>query len=660
MADPPSEGEAGGKGDQATPEDGGSLSRAPSDVEQKIPPNPKSFGRVERRPSLIGRDTVEKPTFDPGFAKAAEEKNASPMLEKKELEGEEAILAMKRERQLEALNKAPANRSDNDQRVLEDAVRDTKAFQELSRGDLRDIVRTVHSRKLKGPPGEWEEGEWLWRAGDVGDKFYVILTGSVAVMSAPDPERSGAPEVHIATLHAGESFGEIALVTDACRRSAGILALEACDLLEVARGDYDRILKEHKQRSLERRLDILRGLPVFGDLPLEDLKAISQLMVERQIRPRAVVIREGSEADAIMVIESGEARMVKELPAEAVPSTAALTPESPRTPRAAASGHSEARGRRRSSVGIERGSRGGLVLPDIAPTPRRLTAQSGSVSSRDTVMEGASRTSRMGERRGSLDGASKGAPGRQRRMAGNEEGRASGRDAAGYAQADGGDDEPPAQPTTPRGAPGRASPRLAGIRLAPLGAGGGGEVEETFSHRPGGSPASQVGTPGSSLSSQVAAPSRPVGEGWDGAPRPPRVRRPSLGSSTTRRGSRAGSEHTSTSSLGGPSKSLRAKQQRQFVDMGNVGAGHTFGVGEVVNKTLFSTSLIAETNLNVMILTKWDLLRRLEVNSLEVFALHAIKSQRSDEAIQERLAESLKWEKYKQGLVESMVVAKRT
>ena len=69
----------------------------------------------------------------------------------------------------------------------------------------------------------FKEGEDVVVAGSLGDSFYLILTGSATV-------HVGAKS--IATLQAGEFFGEMSLLEPALR-SATVRAAELCELFRV-------------------------------------------------------------------------------------------------------------------------------------------------------------------------------------------------------------------------------------------------------------------------------------------------------------------------------------------------------------------------------------------------------------------------------------------
>jgi len=75
-------------------------------------------------------------------------------------------------------------------------------------------------------------GETIVRQGDVGDRLYVIRKGEVAVL------KDG---VQVALLHAGDYFGEMALLSSE-PRNASVRAIQPSDILAVNKGDFTKLL----------------------------------------------------------------------------------------------------------------------------------------------------------------------------------------------------------------------------------------------------------------------------------------------------------------------------------------------------------------------------------------------------------------------------------
>jgi CRP-like cAMP-binding protein len=76
-------------------------------------------------------------------------------------------------------------------------------------------------------PLEVPAGETIVRAGDVGDRFYIVDSGTVRIGLGEDEKESGA----------GDYFGEIALLRDV-PRTATVAASTATRLFALERADF--------------------------------------------------------------------------------------------------------------------------------------------------------------------------------------------------------------------------------------------------------------------------------------------------------------------------------------------------------------------------------------------------------------------------------------
>jgi ATP-binding cassette subfamily B protein len=117
-------------------------------------------------------------------------------------------------------------------------------FQGLEPSELQEISALFVTEKF-------EAGVRAVRQGDEGDKFYIIVRGTVeVVMNAETGERK-----RLAVLEDGDHFGEIALLRNV-PRTASIVALTPCVCLALSREDFDPLMIRYPsvRRSLEASL----------------------------------------------------------------------------------------------------------------------------------------------------------------------------------------------------------------------------------------------------------------------------------------------------------------------------------------------------------------------------------------------------------------------
>ena len=111
-------------------------------------------------------------------------------------------------------------------------------FSELSPTDLNKIAERMVQRA-------YTKGQMILLEDDLGQTFFVIAEGSVKITRLSDAGR----EVILAMLGESDFFGEMSLL-DGAGRSANVVALEASEVLTLARNDFLDILQQYPKISI--------------------------------------------------------------------------------------------------------------------------------------------------------------------------------------------------------------------------------------------------------------------------------------------------------------------------------------------------------------------------------------------------------------------------
>ena len=111
-------------------------------------------------------------------------------------------------------------------------------FSELSPSDLNKIAERMIQRT-------YVKGQMILLEDDLGQTFFVIAEGSVKITRLSDAGR----EVILAMLGESDFFGEMSLL-DGAGRSANVVALEASEVLTLARNDFLDILQQYPKISI--------------------------------------------------------------------------------------------------------------------------------------------------------------------------------------------------------------------------------------------------------------------------------------------------------------------------------------------------------------------------------------------------------------------------
>ncbi|MEE3717641.1 cyclic nucleotide-binding domain-containing protein [Tumidithrix elongata RA019] len=117
-------------------------------------------------------------------------------------------------------------------RSLRDLLRRVSYFERCTDTELLAVIASGFRQHFTPP-------QVICKQDDPSDTFYIILSGSVEIIS----ERT---DTHIATLHHGEFFGEIALLTGT-PRTATVRALTDTTLFVIGRRQLQKLLTDHKE-----------------------------------------------------------------------------------------------------------------------------------------------------------------------------------------------------------------------------------------------------------------------------------------------------------------------------------------------------------------------------------------------------------------------------
>ena len=109
---------------------------------------------------------------------------------------------------------------------------------------------------------EYEQGEQVFAEHQVGDSFYLVVVGSVAVLMR-DQEVKDSSVVSAAELYAGDAFGE-ASFSELKQRSVSVCALERTVALRVQRDDYLCSLRTWHSEQSRRKLALLASAPLLA------------------------------------------------------------------------------------------------------------------------------------------------------------------------------------------------------------------------------------------------------------------------------------------------------------------------------------------------------------------------------------------------------------
>ena len=178
-----------------------------------------------------------------------------------------------------------------------------KYFKLMGAFDLLSTLFEVEQFKTK---------ETIFRAGDPGDKLYVVCEGCVRISSCDTPN---GKELTLNLLTKDKVFGEIALLKETTR-TATANAFESSILLSITREKFASLLEvfprfeEIMLPILEERTgNTLKLLPPFDKLDKKRRNMVGQMSQFTSFMTGMTVVKENDRCDGLFLLVEGAVKV---------------------------------------------------------------------------------------------------------------------------------------------------------------------------------------------------------------------------------------------------------------------------------------------------------------------------------------------------------------
>ncbi|HEX9372836.1 MAG TPA: SpoIIE family protein phosphatase [Roseiflexaceae bacterium] len=154
----------------------------------------------------------------------------------------------------------------------------------------------------------------LFREGDHGDRFYIVLAGQIAIVKAlgTDDERL------LGVRGAGEFVGEMSLLSADGLRTASVRVHEDAEVLELTRADFDALLHRHPTLAYEMLRVLSTRLRASHDTAIRDLheknQRLTQAYAELQAAQAQIIEQETLARELRLAREIQESMLPRKLP----------------------------------------------------------------------------------------------------------------------------------------------------------------------------------------------------------------------------------------------------------------------------------------------------------------------------------------------------------
>ncbi|KAL0223232.1 hypothetical protein P9112_002622 [Eukaryota sp. TZLM1-RC] len=188
-------------------------------------------------------------------------------------------------------------KTEEEKAMLKDVLQRNMLFQHV--GDQeRNVLFDYMQYKTFQP------NEVIIRQGEAGDEFYIVYTGTCEVYINENGE-----EKRVSTIHAGGSFGELALMYGT-PRAATVTASSVVKAFSLAGSIYRSILMDASIKRRAEYEDFLRNVPILANLTDWERAQLADAFEIKEYHDEDIV-KEGDYGDSFFVIKEGSCRVTK-------------------------------------------------------------------------------------------------------------------------------------------------------------------------------------------------------------------------------------------------------------------------------------------------------------------------------------------------------------
>ncbi|RLO09454.1 hypothetical protein DYB28_004860, partial [Aphanomyces astaci] len=179
---------------------------------------------------------------------------------------------------IKILKKKPSTRSKTDLVTLATFLQTLKFFRGLPKTFVQELCTIIDLINV-------DANTTIFREGEIGKLFYVILSGAVDVKISAVDQRGGTVQTKLVNLGEGSHFGDLALMKKDGLRSATVVSTHSCELLIIAEKDYNSILKKLQKEDMQKRMALLDKIPIFQSVEWtsELMQELSYVLMEQRL-----------------------------------------------------------------------------------------------------------------------------------------------------------------------------------------------------------------------------------------------------------------------------------------------------------------------------------------------------------------------------------------
>ncbi|XP_042558813.1 cyclic nucleotide-binding domain-containing protein 2-like [Clupea harengus] len=201
--------------------------------------------------------------------------------------------------------KHPEARLDNEVLLLQSLMATMDSFRRYSHTLQLLLARSIRYQRL-------ERRRIVVKKGDLGQSFYFVFSGQVAVTKDKDGNSAFVDKEPI-LIKKGMGFGDVALIKG-LRRNATVVCMEETELMVIDREDFfANQMDVELKREFEYRFGFFRSLELVSSLSSSLIERLADLSKAEQFRHGRTVIKDTNDMGNLIFIARGLCGVFREV-----------------------------------------------------------------------------------------------------------------------------------------------------------------------------------------------------------------------------------------------------------------------------------------------------------------------------------------------------------
>ena len=183
---------------------------------------------------------------------------------------------------------------------IKDKCMQSFIFNSLEDKELKTVIDSFEEKNYKA-------GENVITQGEEGDVLYLVDSGE---LDCEKVFKAGDPPTYLKTYHAGESFGELALLYNAPRAST-IRAKTDSTCWALDRECFNNIVKDAAMKKREKYENTLKKVEILKSIDPYELGQICDALKTENFEKGDYIIKQGEQGDVFYILDDGKAHAEK-------------------------------------------------------------------------------------------------------------------------------------------------------------------------------------------------------------------------------------------------------------------------------------------------------------------------------------------------------------